>query len=468
MIRTLFFFFLLGLTLFSSACKKDIALPVFDVADVDVPALAQNNVDQNRLCLAEVLTQLLAEENFRSYLQEQSIHAGQDWNKEFLLVHHLEEVIFSDQTLLDLVAEQIEAGASSCFASRQDFVAGLLSDPLLVLKVPDVIPAEEWDVTQTVPFLYTKTTELVQYPLHLEQGAGMIGLHASGAVDTYLHELPTYFPLVLKHSEDYVAINDELKLYNGADFSAYHTAIPPSVYGAAFFETLARIPDSDFRIIPLTELMNFIFSQRDDVFEPYVGTPCPGECDNDCIPQSERRLLATALGMDIRNELSIEQYFSAVLRPGGRFILTDNITPLAVGRQLSEATPYLWQRTMFGSFRLAELFSVSQSHRVNYERYTVNGKNAELPVFSYDFEVLHLNEIPLPNVQFAWDIADEDMYWVAGYRIALDIPTYEHDSLDEDPLSVYFTERDFVRNHALYCVPPTEIGFNSWSLTTSI
>lgn len=468
MIRTLFFFFMAGLTLFSSACKKDIALPVFDVADVNVPTLAQNNVDENRLCLAEVLTQLLEEENFRSYLQAQSINAGKDWNEEFLLVTHLEEVIFSDQTLLDLIVEQIETGASSCFTSRQDFVAGLLSDPLLVLKIPDIIPAEEWDVARTVPFLYTKTTELVQYPLHLEQGEGIIGLHASGAVDTYQHELPRYFPLVLKHSEDYVAINDQLKLYNSADFSTYHTAIPPSVYGAAFFEALARIPDSEFRIVRLTELMNFIFSQRDDVPEPYAGMSCSGDCDNDCIPPSERRLLATALGMDIHNELSTEYYFSAFLRPDARFILTDNMTPLAVGRQLSEATQYLWQRTMFGSFRLAELFSVSQSHEVNYEQYAVNGKDTELPVFSYDFEVLHLNEIPLPNIQFAWDIVDEDNYWVAAYRIELDVVNFPYDSLDEDPLSVYRVQRDFVLTYALYCIPPTEIGFNSWSLTTSI
>ena len=70
MIRTLFFFFMAGLTLFSSACKKDIALPVFDVADVNVPTLAQNNVDENRLCLAEVLTQLLEEEDFKFRLDD--------------------------------------------------------------------------------------------------------------------------------------------------------------------------------------------------------------------------------------------------------------------------------------------------------------------------------------------------------------------------------------------------------------
>ena len=465
--RTFFLLFLLSAVLVFQACKDEETLPIYEVADVFVPSLANNDTDFLRLCIAELIAQVLKEEDFREYLRQQSINSEEDWNNEFLLIQHLDARITPDFTFLHYVDQVIDERGSSCFTGVENFRNVVFNDPLLVLKIPDGIPAEEWDVSRTVPFVYAKTLNAIPYATSIEDKVGTIGLHASGAVDVYQFEQPNYFPLVLKYSEDYVAVDENLTLDNGTRLIDLHSNIPPSAYNSAFFEQLEKISDTELHLVRFTDLVNHIYAERANMFEPNPSIPCSEECSNDCIPQADRRLLATGLGIDTRNELTLENDFSSYYRLAGQLLLSENLVPLILGRQVSGENYYDWERYLLGSYRLTDLFDVTSTHTVNYENFSVNGENAELPAFSSTVVVNGLRELPLPNIVLAENIADGDLFRYASYQIKLDVIAQTLLGVDDNVIPAYGTRNGVVLNYNLFCDRPEAIGLNSIALFTT-
>ncbi len=407
---------------------------------------------------------MLAEEDFRQYLQQQSINIGENWNEEFLLIQHLNELVTADFTFLHFVEQVLRAQASSCFATVGDFMDALFDDPLLVLKLPDGIPAQDWDVSRTVPFLYTKTLKTIRYPTGMEDRPGVLGLHSSGAVDVYLIDQPNYFPVVLKYSEDFVAVDDNLNLDTGTRIIDLHSNIPSSAYSSSFFEQLEKIETTELYLVSLTDLMNHIYAARAQVFEPNPNVPCSEECSNDCIPQADLRLLATGLSFDTRNDLTLENDFSSYYRIAGQQLLSENLVPLVLGRQVSNVNFYDWQRFLLGSYRLNDLFDVTFTHTVSYENFSVNGKNTELPAFSATADVNEIQQLPLPNLLLAENITEGDLFRYASYQLKLDAVVETRVAADDQPVSTYGFRRGVVLNYNLYCDDPQSIGLNSIAL----
>ena len=465
--RTFFLLALLGVVLVFQNCKKEETLPIYEVADVALPELASNDIDRNRLCLAEVFARMLDQEDFRQYLREQSINPDEDWNEEFLLIQHLDDLVTTDLTFLEVVEQAIAQQVNGCFTSVSAFRDALLSDPLLVLKLPDVIPAEEWDASSTVPFLYAKTLAAYRYPADPEARVGWFGLHPSGAVDSYQFGEPRYFPLVLKHSEDYVAVDENLQLQNGTKLSDLYSDIPTSVYGGAFFEQLEQIPNSNFYLIRLTDLINQILTARSIVFEPNASAPCGEACSNDCIPQEDRRLLATDLTIHIQNETALEYLFSEYYRAGGQALFSENLLPLILTRQLSDDNSYDWNRHLLGSYRLVDLFLASNSHSVNYVNFSVDGNNTALPEFSSSASVSGTQQVSLPNLLLAQDFVAGDILRYASYRIKLEVISTPFLAEDGEDVTVYDFSSGTIQNYSLTCSIPSNLGFNSTDLLTS-
>ena len=82
--RMFFLLLLLITVIVFQACKDEETRPVYEVADVSVPSLADNDTDFLRLCIAELIAQMLLEEDFREYVQQQSINLEEEWNNELL------------------------------------------------------------------------------------------------------------------------------------------------------------------------------------------------------------------------------------------------------------------------------------------------------------------------------------------------------------------------------------------------
>ncbi|MEL6658953.1 MAG: hypothetical protein AAFP77_11970 [Bacteroidota bacterium] len=465
--RTFFLLLLVTTVMVFQACKDEESLPVYEVADVFVPNLANNDTDFLRLCIAELLAQMLLEEDFREYVQQQSINSEEDWNNELLLIQLLDARITPDFTFLDYVDQAIGEQGSSCFTGVANFRSVVFNDPLLVLKLPDGIPAEEWDVSRTVPFVYAKTLNAIQYSTSTEDKTGTIGVHASGAVDVYQFDQPNYFPLVLKYSEDFVAVDEDLTLDSGTRLIDLHSNIPASAYSSAFFASLEKISGTPFHLVRFNDLMDHIYAQRAELFEPNPSIPCSEECSNDCIQQADRRLLATGFGIDTRNELTLENDFTSYYRLAGQFLLSESMVPLILGRQVSSENFYDWERYLFGSYRLTDLFDATFTHTVSYENFSVNGENAELPAFSSTAVVNGLKELPLPNIVIAGNIAEGDLFRYASYQIKLDVITQTLLGVDDNDIPSYGIRNGVVLNYNLFCDRPEAIGLNSIALFTT-
>lgn len=458
-------FFLLALcTLLIWTCRKEEAYPTIDIPAYDIVSVVQNEIDSNRICIAQLLSKLIGDEDFRTYFREQSINENENWNNEFLLITHLDELAYDGLTVIELIERVIVSHSDLCIGSVAEFEQKLLDDPLLVLKLPDVIPAENWDAIRTIPFLYTQTIQLANSP-ELGPYQAILGIHPSGAVDTYLNGASTYFPMVLKHSEDYIAINEALTLFNGTPLRLYHTTIPNAVYGAPFFDALPQIGETEWRIIHLNEMIQHINEAREEEYEIYELDNCEEDCIYECVPEAERKLIATTLGIHSQNENALEYEFSSVYRPSSFLILFDNILPLAITKhwKLDHFSP--WNRLLLGSYRMTDLFDVALAHEVAYTSYSIDGKVFELPSLSLSFELRGKHTIALDNLLLAEEIQEGDFFRYSFYRIKMDLPSPMQLAIDNEVLSAFDIENDGVLNSGLYCIPEEKrMGANSIAL----
>lgn len=445
-------------------CCQDDAFPRLDVPDYELENIAQNAIDQNRICLAETLSKALAQENFRVFLREQSINQNEPWNNEFLLVTHLQDVVYDNLTFIDVIEQVILSNEDLCIASREEFEQKLLDDPLLVLKLPDVFTAEEWDPIRTVPYLYTQTTDLINSTA-LSEYQGILGLHPSGAVDVYLSGNPKYFPLVLKYSEDYIALDQSLRMLSGVSLSSYHYSIPNEAYGSSFFNSLTEVPGTVYRLAKVNDLLTAFVELREENYTPYPWEDCGEQCVYACIPEEERKLTAVALSVSSQNENALEYEYSTVYRPNDHFILHDNITPLSLTRKQTVMETYPWQRLLYGSFHISSIFEVDATIAVAYESFEVFGEVHELPLLDLTYEVMGKNNIPINTQLLADHIDTEDQLRYSIYRVVFDLVEFTQVAYDNEIISTYDVNVDGIQNYSLYCISQDmELGFNSIKL----
>lgn len=142
-----------------------------------------------------------------------------------LLIKYWNKEIFDGFTLYELLAQTIVNNPDICAESIEKFEAMLFDDPVLALKIPDIIDAKEWDTKNTVPFLYIKTNDLVKNGLTTDS-ASIVGIHGSGVIDRYYWGVPKYYPIVLKKSEDYFLVDRYLNMSNGVNLNLYHDYNP--------------------------------------------------------------------------------------------------------------------------------------------------------------------------------------------------------------------------------------------------
>ena len=461
--RLTFVLFIFIAFLIVPGCKKD-HFPKIELTLLDFEHLTFNNYDKNRLCMAEVFSKLLLNEKFREFIQSQSINKDQKWNNEILLVKYWNEKIYDNLSLFDLCSQIIQETSGLCIGSAAELESMFFDDPLLVLKIPDIIDPSEWDIDRTIPFLYVNTNRFVRNNIQADS-VSMVGIHGSGVIDRYTYGVPKYFPVVLKKSEDYVLIDDELNLSSGVNFNVYHDYDA----GLLSLQNLLSHPiviNGEGRyIVNLNELVRTINQQSNKIQAPYPIENCTEACIYDCIPASDRKLITTSVFIDNFNPNALAYEFSSSYRFNSHFILEDNVIFIALTRQFNANNSEEWKKNLIGSFRINDLFDFESSVSVYHVTYDVNGELYEFPELNISYDVFGTEAIPLDNLVLASKISPGDQLRFASMRIKLDMLVEEVSTIDGGTILTTEFFIDNITNYDLYCLYEERVlGFNSMAL----
>ncbi len=175
------------------------------------------------------------------------------------------------------LSEELVKHDNLCLRRSDNLETVLFRDPLLVLKIPDVIDALDWDEKNTIPFIYVGTNQLVRENPQSDS-ASIVGIHASGITDRYISGTPKYFPLVLKNSEELLIIDREFVLSNGMDFSAYHDFEKSMIALDELLTNPIIIEGAEKFLVSVNDLVALINAQSNRYEDPHIINNCNELC----------------------------------------------------------------------------------------------------------------------------------------------------------------------------------------------
>ncbi len=112
-------------------CKKTEDFPKLNPVPLDFKELTYTELDNDRLCIAEVLSKMLLDEKFREFVKLKSIDEEHNWNNEIHLLEYWNKPIIDGKTLFDLL---------SAYSDRSDPLIPKMSDPLIPKMSDPPIP----------------------------------------------------------------------------------------------------------------------------------------------------------------------------------------------------------------------------------------------------------------------------------------------------------------------------------------
>lgn len=189
--RTSFYLACLLFASFLIACKDD-DHPSLPPMYLDYEALTTNPVDAKRLCLGELVSKLLLDADFREFVKSASVNDSQVWNNEIVLLAYWDTALYDGRTLAELLQAATAKYDIPCLNAGDDLKSLFMNDPALVLKLPDLFKAQDWDAEKVVPFLYVRTNRLVRNQADTDS-ASMVGFHGAGLIDRYTFGIPNIF-----------------------------------------------------------------------------------------------------------------------------------------------------------------------------------------------------------------------------------------------------------------------------------
>jgi hypothetical protein len=453
---------------FFAACKE----PIIEYPPLSAPllipsALTEREIDKNRLCLGEIVSKLCENGTFLEHVKDKTSTQENLFNLEYNLLANLSTIITPGSDLKSLISQVINQQGSSCFSSIEELTQVLSEDPLLVLKIPDIINIQDWNTSLEIPFVYVETTSTVRNPSMLEQ-YGFLGIHYSGAIDFYNNGHTRFFPLVLKNSEDMVAMDRYLNCHNGVQFDQLHSSFnrlsnPEDILGGGI-----NIQDSELTLIKINSLLENSNRLSELYLEPREDTVCVSQCFYSCVSPSERHVLGSEMVLHNINSNVMSHEFKSAFRPGERIIFRDNIIPLLFLKHIRQTGAESQKSVLLGSFRLNQLFSVLRSHETTVNSYSISNDVVVIAETQFSVDVLGKTALQAAhnlNLVLVDGIVESDQLTLSTIRLSLDRPTQNTPIIEGFSLLIHEAWRDNVLNYDLFCLDRDGmLGFNSIAL----
>jgi hypothetical protein len=446
-------------------CCKDDDNPSLAPTSLDYQALTSNPIDAKRLCIAELLSKLLLEKDFREFIKKESTNENQVWHNEVLLLMLWDKVLYNDQTFSELIQDAIAKHEIPCMNEDDDIQGYFLDDPALVLKLPDLYHVGDWDTEKDVPFLYVHTNQLVRNHIDTDS-ASIVGIHGSELIDRYTTGLPNYFPLVLKPSEDYVLVDNQLTMHNNVPFNSFHMFDTNTMPSLSSIGTALSINGKQYFLVDINDLVNELNQISNKVKNPYSLTGCIADCQYECIPKTDRKLLLDKVIIHSQNVNALDYEFNSFYRRNSHTILSENICPLVLTLQVNNNGNRPWQKNLIGSFRLVDLFDVKTTNSFARKKYSVDCKTYELAKPNTTIEVNGKKSISLSNIEFANEIVPGELLRFVSSRVYIDMILQPFQLEDGSIIQATNLYQDNASNYDLYCYDAGDtLGFNSIGLT---
>ncbi|TXF81187.1 hypothetical protein FUA23_22045 [Neolewinella aurantiaca] len=469
--KMLFFYGFVLFIFFFSTCKKpDPIYPILENPVLVPSELTNREVDVNRICIGTLVRDLLKLPSFLEHLKVNTSTSSNIFNQEYCLLTNLGSRITPELTLKELIDITLEQNASPCFSTLEDFESALLEDPLLVIKIPDIINIQEWNTSRDVPFVYVKTTTTVSSPKDPSQ-FGYLGLHHSGAIDLYNNGVPTYFPLVLKSSEDFIAMDRFLNCHNGIQFDQLHSSFNRLSNREEILSRGIEVEGSELTIIKVNDLLQNsnqllnLYGSETDL------TTCSSQCSYSCLIYEERKLLGEEIFIHNNNSNVLDYEYKSAFRPGDLTIFYDNIVPILSVQKNRDGGNELSKNILLGSFRINQFFLSNRTADTESITYDIGGQ--VMPITKVHFlleatEKISLNTVQNNNLILLDDIMENDKLTLSTMRVSLDYPIQTINLINGLPLSIHNAWRDNVLNYDLFCLDEEGmLGFNSISIKYS-
>ncbi|HMG16690.1 MAG TPA: hypothetical protein VK590_14630 [Saprospiraceae bacterium] len=244
---------------------------------------------QLRLAFGKSVANALENVNFRKYIYNLSQNDKDSLYNEILFSTHQNDIVVGNKTFAQFINDNQSDEVRSIFGNT--LVEKLLEfDPLVCIKIPDLLYDIKWDPEIFAPCVYVKT------PHNLDDRCNYMVYHCSGyqsLINDFEITEPNHYYVTIKYSEDYSLIN---------------TNTWQNEKGMSFFEFLPQAekhwdvlkPLIIASAIPSIYGQDKVYIKKFKAYEiwadnyAYKGpvvvngsSPCPGYCPRKCVEQMD-------------------------------------------------------------------------------------------------------------------------------------------------------------------------------------
>ena len=198
-------FLLLLTSLLILSCTKDEFTEGHSIIEISKskPIDIQELV-RSRLLFAKIVSIAFGNREFRQYFKTNFGTKSKNGNyfEECLLIAHLDDKVLADGSTLKVYLNSIRDFELSNIIHESiiDFV--LKNDKMVSIKLPDLFVDFTWNIDEILPVVIATYPE--QY-----SNVNFIGYHYCNDSEFYLTgDVPQVFHVYIKHSEDYVLVNE--------------------------------------------------------------------------------------------------------------------------------------------------------------------------------------------------------------------------------------------------------------------
>jgi hypothetical protein len=455
---------LTSVTIVLISCHNTFDVPIYTSNDINFVAQTHNEIDANRLCLGELLSEAFNDIDFRHLIKVKSINNLACCNNEIILLDLLYQDIKPNFNLLNLLSNTLAQSEELCFSNIEEVIAAVNNDPLLVIKIPDLFNPELWDDEEIIPFVYVNTIQLVSDSIGSSTGS-YIGFHGSGCIDRYVLGVPKYFPIVLKWSEEYLLFSSDFVLYQNIEVSRYHDFVLSHPVSSGVFDKKVFINGVEYFVYPWNLFIKEINISSNFIRVPYSLDTCFLKCPLECIPEDERKVTYKKVIVHSQNIKSLNYEFTEFFRWGTDLIFVDNVMPLTMLRHGDKNGSGIWQKRLLGSFSLRSLFDIDVNYGVINSKYLFNDNLVKLPELSLTLNVNAKKSIDTGNNIFIENVKPGDLLSFVSSRLKVERLGQEHLLINGDVVWASKFVSDAALIYDSFCIERNDtLGFNSISL----
>lgn len=391
------------ITIIVVSCSDDCTIGE-TIESINFEEITTSVLDKKRLCMGEIICTLFSVPQFLDIIKENSLTGVKNNNKEFFLLEFI-KIIEGDKELHDSFKAKFLEKSFQCFDNYNDLIQALYSDPGLVIKLPDIYDPNKWDTNNQIPFLYVSTVNPA-IKSKTDKVNGFYGFHNSGLTDFIMGNEYKYFPLVLKYTEDFILLDDQLKQPSGISLGNYfHNLDWANLSNINPVKTI-NTHLKEYRVYNVSDVSRSILENNELLGLPSLKINCDSSCLFSCIQKEERKLIIDSITIAIMSGNQPEivtHFFQDVFRLNSSLIMSDNIWPLISLKSESNS-----QKILVGSLRVSSIFDFENDYHIVQESRIINGINYSLSKVDNKFKNLTIKSSKINPVLISktFDLGD--------------------------------------------------------------